>query len=752
MHGDDGETSDSSSISSCDEEEASDSEPITVFLDTITSENSVDSMSSFPSKIYTTVKINGQRSIQMKVDTGADTCILTTEDLQRLGISVEIKPCSSILKSYGGNFIENLGTTTLQITFKDTSVSTEFTIVEAPGHPSMIACQQAQELGIISIHVEEVSSDSAPPAVQRAAQHVGLSKATIMIKYQDCFDKIGRFPGDQYHIQLIDNPTPVIHPPRTVPVHILPLYKAELEKMIADDIVTEVTEPTDWVNSIVCNVKDTPDGKKKVRLCLDPKDLNKNIRREHYYSRTMALHGKKYFSVVDTTKGYWHVELDHDPSLLCTFNTPFGRYRFKRLPFGIVVSQDIFQRKLDDIYKNMPNVIIVFGSTKDEHDQAFVNMLEATRANNVSLNSAKLQFKQQSVNFFGHTLTEDGICPAADKLEALKSISAPTNAKELLSLLGLITYLNRFSAKVTEFTTPLRELTKKNVHFRWEQEHEVVLNRIKEELCSAPILSYYDPDPSTTTILQCDASQKGLGAWIRQIDSNGKERIVAMASRSLTDTEARYSNIERECFAVMFGLEKFEYYLLGRHTLVETDHSPLEQIFKKNIAEAPTRLQRLLLRCMKFDVEVRYRRAEAIPVADALSRVWTTKDVIESETQKESCAPEYSIHFITDISCPINIDLVKSASAMDQTMQLLKNTIYNGWPGYRKHCPKELWDYWNIRCDLVLEDGLILKGDQVVLPESLRARVLKTTHTGQQGFFFFCILLVFITCFKKPPC
>ena len=90
-------------------------------------------------------------------------------------------------------------------------------------------------------------------------------------EYQDCFDKIGRFPGGQYHIQLIDNATPVIHLLRTVPVHILPLYKAELEKMIADDIITEVKEPTDWVNSIVCNVKETTNGKKKVRLCLDPR-------------------------------------------------------------------------------------------------------------------------------------------------------------------------------------------------------------------------------------------------------------------------------------------------------------------------------------------------------------------------------------------------------------------------------------------------------------------------------------------------
>ena len=93
----------------------------------------------------------------------------------------------------------------------------------------------------------------------------------------------------------------------------------------------------------------------------------------------------------------------------------------------------------------------------------------------------------------------------------------------------------------------------------------------------------YDPDPATTTILQCDASQKGIGAWIRQVDSNGKDRVVAMASRSLSETESRYSNIERECLAVMFGLEKFEYYLLGRHILVETDHSPLNRFSKRTL-------------------------------------------------------------------------------------------------------------------------------------------------------------------------
>ena len=196
-----------------------------------------------------------------------------------------------------------------------------------------------------------------------------------------------------------------------------------------------------------------------------------------------------------------------------------------------------------------------------------------------TISGVTFSFKQDSVDFSGHTLRRGGICPTAETLKALKSISAPSNTKELLSLLGLITYLNRFSPKIAELTVPLRDLAKKNVHFKWEHEHEMALDKIKQELYAAPVLSYYDPDPATTTILQCDASQKGVGAWIRQIDSNGKDRIVAMASRSLCYTESRYSNIERECLAVMFGLEKLEYYLLGRHTLVETDHSPLEQIF-----------------------------------------------------------------------------------------------------------------------------------------------------------------------------
>ena len=155
--------------------------------------------------------------------------------------------------------------------------------------------------------MNEIESNNNP-AKQTAAQGK-LTKELILKEYKDCFDKVGRFPGEKYHIQLIDNPVPVIHASRTVPVHILLLYKAELEKMQAEGIIVLVTEPTEWVNSIVCNITEKPDDSRKARLCIDPQDLSKNIKREHYYSKTIdeilpLLHGATKISTGDTNKGY----------------------------------------------------------------------------------------------------------------------------------------------------------------------------------------------------------------------------------------------------------------------------------------------------------------------------------------------------------------------------------------------------------------------------------------------------------------
>ena len=184
-----------------------------------------------------------------------------------------------------------------------------------------------------------------------------------------------------YHITLDPDAQPVIHAPRAVPVPLQGMYKEELNNMVELGVLIPVSEPTDWVNSIVLSDTTNDRGEvKKIRVCLDPRDWNKTIKREHYYTKTIdevvtQLNDAKFFSVVDAKKGYWHVPLDEASSYLTTFDTPFGRFRFTRLPFGLVVSQDVFQKHLDSTLDGLKGVTgitddtFVFGATEKEHDE-----------------------------------------------------------------------------------------------------------------------------------------------------------------------------------------------------------------------------------------------------------------------------------------------------------------------------------------------------------------------------------------------
>ena len=171
------------------------------------------------------------------------------------------------------------------------------------------------------------------------------TKEYILHEYADVFKEVGTLPGGPYHIKLKDSYKPVQHPTRSVQLGMQSAYKAELDRLVKEGIITEVHEHTEWINSIVPVVKE--DG--SLRLCLNPKDLNKAIKRNQWYARTLddilpELAQSKYFTVKDATSGFWHVPLDFRSSLLTTFNTPWGKYRWLRMPFG-VKSQGTFSKK-----------------------------------------------------------------------------------------------------------------------------------------------------------------------------------------------------------------------------------------------------------------------------------------------------------------------------------------------------------------------------------------------------------------------
>ena len=174
----------------------------------------------------------------------------------------------------------------------------------------------------------------------------------------DVFKGVGTLPGGPYHIKLKDSYKPVQHPPRSVLLGMQSAYKAELYRLLKEGIITEVHKHTEWINSLVPVMKE--DG--SLRLCLDPKDLNKVIKRNQWYARTLddilpELAQSKYFTVKDATSGFWHVLLDCRSSLLTTFNTPWGKYRWLRMPFGLKVAGDIFQERLDRVLRLGPGIL-----------------------------------------------------------------------------------------------------------------------------------------------------------------------------------------------------------------------------------------------------------------------------------------------------------------------------------------------------------------------------------------------------------
>ena len=320
--------------------------------------------------------------------------------------------------------------------------------------------------------------------------------------------------------------------------------------MLQASIPLPVNKATPWINSFVLVEKRTNHGQVKLRICLDLTNLNKAIIREPYNFQTPDdithhLADACIFTICDCKKGYWHQALDESSSYLTTFNMEIDRCQFTVMPFGITVAGNVFQRKLNECFGHIKNLIVIADDvmivSKNEnhkdHNIAFTTLLHTARKCNIKLNYDKLKFKCTEVNFYGETYTTDGCKPAQDKIQAIVMMPPPCSKKEVQSFIGMINYLTKFSPFLTKLSELVRELVKEKVPFHWGPEHQESFEALKKELIRAPLLAYYNPRKET--VLQTDASTKGLGACLLQ-----DNKPLYFASKALTETQRGYVAIE----------------------------------------------------------------------------------------------------------------------------------------------------------------------------------------------------------------
>ena len=399
----------------------------------------------------------------------------------------------------------------------------------------------------------QASMSASMNTVQKPNPSIAItSKEQILSKYPDVFEGIGRFPGLPYHIQVDMNIMLKQILCRPVPIHLKEAFKTEIDKMLQASVIKPVKEATSWMNSFVLIEGKVKSGNPKLCICLDLTNLNKAVICEPYHFETPEdithlIANSCIMTVCDCKKGYWHQELDEASSFLTTFNTEFGRFQYTVMPFGITVAGDVFQWKFDQCFSHLQNVIVIVddimivGKSHKKHDLAFTTLLETARKCNVWLNYNKLQYKKTEVDFFGETYMIDGCKPAQTKVSAITTMLEPSCKKRGKSFIGMINYLSKFSARLSELSEPSRELSKERVPFNWGPEHREAFDVIKKELVKVPILAYYDPNKEM--VLQTDASIKGLGACLLQ---QGKP--VYFASKALTETWKGYVAIELESF------------------------------------------------------------------------------------------------------------------------------------------------------------------------------------------------------------
>ena len=669
----------------------------------------------------------GWQSMEVLVDTGAGVSVIDRRMMLVQGYNPSSVSGTPIpLKGFGNGIQMTLGTMMMPVRFAGVIKEVKFHVVDTIPRPilgfdDVVALHLVQVMFNININPE-------------------LNK--IIESYNDVFTGLGKLPG---FARIIVERPPLGYTtrqvPRRVPVNLRDELKKQLDLMVEQDVICKQEDPTEWCHNLVL-VKRAD----KLRICLDPIPMNRFIKREEFQIPKLDevlpnLSRAKVFTTCDAKSGFWQLVLDEKSSLLTTFWTPFGRYRWKRMPFGVCNAPEVFQRAMCEFAADLQQVVpladdfLIYGvgntviEAKADHDLRLCAFLNKCRSIGLRLNRDKLQYCRSEVKFFGHILTSDGLKVDSTKTNAIIKMDAPTDCRGVARYLGMVNYLAKYVNNLSSISEPLRRLVNAK-EFVWGPDQQAAFEKLKTVLVSPPILQYYDP--AKHPVIQCDASSVGLGAVLLQ-----DGRVVEYASKALTKTEQNYAQIEKETLAILFSLRKFDHLVVGRQVTVETDHKPLINIANKPLCEAPKRIQRMFLALQRYDIRLIHKAGKEMYVADTLSRA-TVDDGENLEVYWMDM--DFSLEEIEQINSldyiPISdgrIEELKLATSKDQVLQLLRKFVIDGFPYDYKDIPVDVRPFWNFKDQLSYQHGLIFKGDKIVVPAILRDDVLKQLHSAHQG-------------------
>lgn len=673
-------------------------------------------------KLTANLDVNG-RMVKFEVDTGAEVSTIPARTCRQKLKHCNLQPTSVVLRQYDGTILPTLGELKARVSIGNKSTEGCFIIVE--NADKQLPLLGRDLLCKLRLDWAKMLRNNTGDVSKIHAIH----SVNLLNEFPEVMDeKLGLLKGTKAEIQLKEGTVPVFCKYRSVPFAL----KEQVEETIRQQVKEGELEPverSDWAAPIVIVRK--KDG--SIRICADFKmTINPHLCPKTFPLPTVeemfsTLAGGESFSKIDLARAYKQMEVLESDRPLLTINTHLGLFRYCRLPFGVATAPAMWQKAMSVVLQGCRNVvyyiddILVTGKTRQQHEQNLRAVFQRLQQYGLRVNLKKCRFFQQSLEFLGHTITSRGIRPTKERVEGIQNAAVPRNKSELKSFLGLMTYNARFLPALASVLHPLYQLLKKDEKWRWTSRQEKSFNEAKRLVCEVVTLVHYDVDKPIK--VYCDASSYGVGACLMHV-IGGQEKPIAYASRTLSQAEVKYAQIEREALAIVFAVRKFHQYIYGKEFVLVTDHKPLCTIFghDKGIPTlAAARMQRWAIILGAYQYKIEYIPGSENVCADCMSRL----------PAQMAVAKDNDILAMDVSSLPVTANDIAKGTRTDRELAIVLQFVRHGrWPSSLAENYKP---YFRRQTELSYQDDCLLWGQRVIIPKSLRHKLLEELHQGHIG-------------------
>ena len=647
----------------------------------------------------------GHKRVRMLVDTGSAVSIIPARTYHQLYSHVPLRPAGK-LAQWNGSGIEVLGKMSVDVAGSDQmTVPAEFYV--AVGNVPIMGRDLQQQLGVtvtggsVVCHVQQ---DQVLPAIK----------------------------GFIHKVRMVPDAVPSPARLRNLPYAVRQEVSDHLESLEAQGVIEKVPcGSSPWLSPIVTVRKRGGGG---LRVCLDLTSVNKVIVANGYPIPDMQemldkLRGAKVMSKLDMKSAYHQLELHEESRDLTAFVHEGQTWRYKRCCFGLKSLPQCFQKLMETVLQDIDGVqvylddVLVTASTRKEHDEKLDLVLKRLKDFNITLNREKCLLGVESLEFLGFIVSERGIEVSPDRVQGLRDMGQPKSQKELQAALGSLAFYSRFVPNFSSRVESLRKQLRKDAPaFKWTEEMTAALEDVKSAILNSSALAPFDTN--LQTYVTTDASDVGLGAVLSQLHPEG-ERVVAFASSTLSAAQRKYSVTDREGLACVWACQKWHKYLWGNEFVLRTDHAALRSLLSaKGIGRASMRMSRWAVKLMTYTFQVQHIQGKANQ-ADGISRLPGSHVVAEDEDQLVAALEE--------LMPAVSSADIAAAGLEDGEVKALTSQIPQRWPCSLKEVPATLKPYFRYRQELSIEKGMVFRGERIVVPSSLRTRVIAAAHESHPG-------------------